>query len=46
VNESDAVIALIQEPRPEEVEAAPAATDAAAPADGAAAPAAEGEKKE
>jgi large subunit ribosomal protein L25 len=48
--EPDTVIALIQEPRPEEVEEAPAAaTDAAAaPADGAAAPAAEaeGEKKE
>lgn len=37
VNEADAVIALIQEPRPEEVaEAAPAADAAAAPAAGAA----------
>jgi hypothetical protein len=46
--ESDAVIALVQEPRPEEVEEAPAAAPAegaAAPAEGSA-PAAEGEKKE
>ena len=50
VNEADAVIALVQEPRPEEVEEAPAAdaaaAGAAAPADGAAPAAAEGEKKE
>ncbi len=47
--EPDTVIALVQEPRAEEVEEAPAADAAAAvPAEGAAAPAAEaeGEKKE
>lgn len=48
LSEPDAVIAIVQEPRPEEVEEAPAADAAAGatPAEGAAAPAAEGEKKE
>lgn len=48
LSEPDTVIALVQEPRPEEVEEAPAAEGAAAaaPADGAAPAAAEGEKKE
>jgi large subunit ribosomal protein L25 len=48
LSEPDAVIAIVQEPRPEEVEEAPAADAAAAatPAEGAAAPAAEGEKKD
>ncbi len=49
LSEPDTVIAIVQEPRAEEVEEAPAADAAAAgatPAEGAAAPAAEGERKE